>query len=584
MDDTDTETVTCYACMDDRTPDEMIQCPSCSTELCSDCALVCQDCDASTCDTCGSHSDISDGWICHNCGTHCQLCEGWMSNDSSTYCEECDFTMCESCLETHSDGEEEDGLGSIDLTYPQIQWADDLPGPLIYERVAPLVAEVESDLYLSNTAEDTPPLYERVCNMHGFAPSEYSPVNMAADFYLLEAISSNVLALDLNRTETGSELTSILSEAADTYASHCITYARVVFAYLDMVIGGELRYHKGLRTSMRTSRHRAWLHWKLIRQRCGTAALDRAVELFNELGHQRGSVGGPLWATAAEVCAAYERRQMSDAQFLDRAWTLEHNGGCFFSKVRWAMPHGMEIDPEENAEVMAHSINMLLPTLFAAQSALRTNWQYLLALATPPIRKLFNEYLNAVNAANRARHRTPLRPARPLSINRLRRILSFNEEMEQRSIWSTGDPIWALPDPMLVTCFNQILAILAPFTGAPAPMPLVRDLFTEGVSSSHPYGVNNAGALVMTALVRLNFGYDTIDELIGHLDHVEYDRDVLVAWLRAGPPGSLRACGANEIIKTWREEQPCPSINEPTTTINVYTTKTTISGTTSATT
>lgn len=45
------------------------------------------------------------------------------------------------------------------------------------------------------------------------------------------------------------------------------------------------------------------------------------------------SVGGRKWATAASICASYLDGEMTPRTFVDRCWSLQHNGGSLFNKL-----------------------------------------------------------------------------------------------------------------------------------------------------------------------------------------------------------------------------------------------------------
>src|SRR6266542_923599 len=50
--------------------------------------------------------------------------------------------------------------------------------------------------------------------------------------------------------------------------------------------------------------------------------------------------GGLKWATCAAVAGDYLSGTLSRTSFIDRCWTLEHNGGSAFNKIYlWASAH-----------------------------------------------------------------------------------------------------------------------------------------------------------------------------------------------------------------------------------------------------
>jgi hypothetical protein len=87
-----------------------------------------------------------------------------------------------------------------------------------------------------------------------------------------------------------------------------------------------------------TNRRAAWhlgLDWAC---KCPAELFDLMAELFHEFDEDSG-YGGSAWATAAEVLALKKRGELGPTDFqnkkifLDRAFSLEHNGGCLFDKL-----------------------------------------------------------------------------------------------------------------------------------------------------------------------------------------------------------------------------------------------------------
>jgi hypothetical protein len=125
-------------------------------------------------------------------------------------------------------------------------------------------------------------------------------------------------------------------------------------AYTDMVIGGELR-HIALNTRTRKAipavlrrvlgydstsrmppgRHAAWEHWFNLRQRFG-AHLSLWTHKAFLAGGWRSGFGGRKWAVIAHTLWLWESEQITDVQFVDTCFSLQHNGGLYFNKV-WSV-------------------------------------------------------------------------------------------------------------------------------------------------------------------------------------------------------------------------------------------------------
>jgi hypothetical protein len=150
-----------------------------------------------------------------------------------------------------------------------------------------------------------------------------------SDFYLLEA-----LGYVKGDRQARKNLAVLESNLAKEFAS-----------YLDVAVGGELRYAKSmlgddcpkelelfLREAALADRGTAWLAWGVIRRAWGIRAVELAEETF-ELAGWRGAFGGDAWAGIASVLRAHLERRISDRIFVDRVFSLEHNSGSVLNKI-----------------------------------------------------------------------------------------------------------------------------------------------------------------------------------------------------------------------------------------------------------
>lgn len=168
----------------------------------------------------------------------------------------------------------------------------------------------------------------RVARSRHIKYEDRSIAEAISDFYLLETLgclNGDALArrkLDLLETELAREFAS----------------------YLDIVVGGELRYAESLgddcpkklkpflKEAARADRGTAWLVWGVIRRAWGIDALYLAEQTFDIPGW-RGAFGGDAWRSIAKVLRSYLEGRMTDRIFVDRCFSLEHNGGCVFNKL-----------------------------------------------------------------------------------------------------------------------------------------------------------------------------------------------------------------------------------------------------------
>jgi len=137
-------------------------------------------------------------------------------------------------------------------------------------------------------------------------------------------------------------------------------------AYLDMVIGGELRHAQGNVSSGEENRYGdplnydcvsdmplsvtakeileafssfsdmegrnyVWKEWQGIRKKLGMDALKAAKEIFN-LDWESG-YGGESWANATKVLMDYLNGELSAVGFVDTCFGLHHNNNIILDKV-----------------------------------------------------------------------------------------------------------------------------------------------------------------------------------------------------------------------------------------------------------
>ena len=93
----------------------------------------------------------------------------------------------------------------------------------------------------------------------------------------------------------------------------------------------ERYFEKDQKEWERGERGLAWRQWVKLYAEEGPALIKDCAAVFNKWTWNRG-YGGPAWGSAAQFTFEYSQRKMSDSAFIDRCWTLEHNGGCIFNK------------------------------------------------------------------------------------------------------------------------------------------------------------------------------------------------------------------------------------------------------------
>lgn len=360
--------------------------PDCECDKCEVCEETVYDCECPACDYCGESYDELYGNYCDHCGEH--HCENH-HNACGCACEECgempDYCECGS------------GFGDSD-TPP-------------WERRG---IKVETGDQTAHWTTLFPTL------------SEFDPIQTAADFYLLETVMNDVpfsgnrpqpVSAWVSNPEVDQRIAAILELTDDQLAfwvkkrdkvvkpskvAEAIAEAKALFPdlvehadshlvpYFHMAIGGELRHHRAIgHRILSSSRDYAWCGWMTIYEKVGNGVYHDAAELFREFGG--GSYGGENWAVPSEIfysrlegefCPKGDPDSLTNKHiFVDRAWTLQHNGGCFLNKVMWAQKPGNTIGNINNMQ-----------TLLNAHAADPTDYQTLVGAASDEVKRIFQSY------------------------------------------------------------------------------------------------------------------------------------------------------------------------------------------------
>lgn len=261
------------------------------------------------------------------------------------------------------------------------------------------------------------------------------PVQAAADFYVLEALSAHAVVnhpfkvkplkvdkdaderffdlfgitdpdekaeaikarddatLERMVTDPKFRLSYVITEADNALTELVEWLDGILVAYSHMAIGGELRHHIAASgKALSGDRTHAWIQWRRIYTKLGNQALLDAATLFYEF--TGGGYGGPPWANCCEVLHARLEGQLgpdgadghiNKRMFVDRFWTLEHNGGCFLNKIHWSNVNGQ-----------SWSVGSMKQLLNAHASS-PTNFMTLLSCASKSTQRLFGDYFEALN-------------------------------------------------------------------------------------------------------------------------------------------------------------------------------------------
>jgi hypothetical protein len=231
----------------------------------------------------------------------------------------------------------------------------------------------------------------------------------AADYYLLDAIRYGVLNRDhdcegvcghmeMFSLEDG---VRVIRAEAESRFQELVSFLDPLFQeYVEMACGGELRHHPAVGGRVISGdRRSAWCGWKDVRQALGWDAVKDMADLFYDWGPDTG-YGGPKWANAAELLYDRIMGKMNAAQWVDRVFSLVHNGGVFLNKLKWGVENKRQWD-------LAHLQARVLPAHAS------DGFNILLSVSSPEIRKLWDDNWRAMN---KARMRGGLRPQPNLSV------------------------------------------------------------------------------------------------------------------------------------------------------------------------
>jgi len=147
----------------------------------------------------------------------------------------------------------------------------------------------------------------------------------------------------------------------DTYAQE---FADMLARYLDMVVGGEIRYGSetnravtdlmpriAKRVTRRQSRGSAWAAWAELRKEYGLEILEEAETALMG-GDWGGGVGGEAWGKVAMHLRKYLEGEYPPFMFVDIAVDLEHNNGCIFNKVWYTKDTKALLDAKFNGRLL----------------------------------------------------------------------------------------------------------------------------------------------------------------------------------------------------------------------------------------
>lgn len=350
-----------------------------------------------TCPGCGGQMEpwsygapLGLKWQCHGSCYYCEHSEGCGFQDQSTYCQDC-YGCKEHCTcgKHHCDdcGEEvKDSKWCEDSELCHDCCSCDSPsdsGDSSTYGKSKLPGWVERGITI-----ELPPKNRDYELAWGFKPEEYDLVQEMASFYVKEYVVSNVQLIGVSQALMSEEVLDAIEQARSLFNAQIERLDPVLQSYIDMAVGGELRYHQAMRAvglgKGNFSRESAWVNWRHVREQVGPEALLDAAKLAREVGS--GGILGPAWAVPAEILHSRITGQIDARTFIDRAFSLQHNGGCLFNKVIWRTANrpGWDLQAIQFMIGPAHFANPI-------------QWGPLLAAADAESVAVFNRYWKAAN-------------------------------------------------------------------------------------------------------------------------------------------------------------------------------------------
>lgn len=227
-------------------------------------------------------------------------------------------------------------------------------------------------------------------------------VRMVCNYYLLDGIASCVivpgaappqtimnaeLMIDMLDAgfyvrEKGTDLEANTFEAAVAFAKLVTKYAPIVRDYMHFAMAGELSCTQDLSRSIGDYEDwdEACVSWWYLIQEFGYKLAAKWAMLAFDKCHWSTGYGGPAWEGIAKVAYAYETGEWKDQsfgsrEFLDRAFSLQHNNATVFDKTQWA-------DCPEDLE-------------FVLDAHASSYWGTLYDNASPTTKTLFNKHVKA---------------------------------------------------------------------------------------------------------------------------------------------------------------------------------------------
>lgn len=285
-------------------------CYSLGESVCECCELITDCCECLWCNR-GDHTckEVCDH--CDSCSSDCYCTFCSCGNPAECgECEECDMhcTCYSSC--TCEDCQQRETLSTFKA--PWVARGDEMPTQANVN-VAQWIREESRNMLLD-------------------------PVQAMADFYLCDYVET-VLAQGFKygtSMNNGTRDAHQLRTNARNFQAHIVRRADTLFMdYTFAAIGGEVRHHPSVAGNIPGGREDCWDYWHAMGETIGRDVLTRdCVHLFGD-GSWDSGYGGDAWHTIAQTLSMRLQGSLDARTFVDRVFSLQHNGGSLLDKVRW---------------------------------------------------------------------------------------------------------------------------------------------------------------------------------------------------------------------------------------------------------
>lgn len=175
------------------------------------------------------------------------------------------------------------------------------------------------------------------------------PVQSMADFYLCDYVET-VLSMGFKygtSNYNGTRDAHQLRTSAQNFQRHIVRRADTLFQdYVFAAIGGEVRHHGSISGSIPGGRESCWDYWHAMGESIGRETLTAdCVRIFGD-GSWDSGYGGYAWETIARTLQGRLQGRLDARTFVDRVFSLQHNGGSLLDKARWVKltPNGWSVD------------------------------------------------------------------------------------------------------------------------------------------------------------------------------------------------------------------------------------------------